>query len=317
MQLLHIYNDDGEKDLVEDQMRRVHPPWRVLALPEEMFTGLREIQDLVEGHHDAILVHLTLRNFLSLKLAELAHSRDMHARLVLLSLTRVQRELLQPLFDGVVHLEDDRNRLGILVNQAARAPRGAFGSEEAVQDAIVSVINRSRSLRAQVYGLDTFRAGNEEDICWYDYLRVIHRAEATRPPPFVLIRCAADDVGLAADLRQQLLDRKVRAVLRADPALVDLADQEELRLLLRQCTVLLCVARNVQPRMEWLVAEAGAAFALDRPMILASNAPSEPLPASLTWIGRGSVRGPLERSRLVHDVVRVLWSCTGGQVVTA
>jgi len=111
MRIAYIWYNPNECSTVEQQFREQQPTWQLICIPEERACSLNAVLTLLRSRYDAVLVHLSFRYCLALKMAELIHRENIPTKVILFSRTLSDRAAISGFFDG--HIHPDRDIFGL------------------------------------------------------------------------------------------------------------------------------------------------------------------------------------------------------------
>ena len=269
MKLGYIWYEPEERDLVQGRLSEERPTWELTCVPEHTMCNLSSVLRLLNGGHDAVLVHLSLRYCLALKMAEVSHRENTPTRVILFSRTVADPEAIAGFFDG--HINPDRDIYGLAarIERIVQAPRSVIDDEGEIDRRILRIFNASDTLKAAY--LTKFKIRHKSDFTLADYHRAIG---ASSKPDWdealpgqgedVFISYSNSDETLASEIARMLKDAGVSSFLAARDIKGGDTWEPAIRQALRACQEQLLLLTPNSVDSTWVMIEAGAAWSLGK-----------------------------------------------------
>lgn len=268
MRIAYIWYNPDERSMVEQQIREQKRTWELVCMPEETTCTLNAILRLLRTGYDAILVHLSLRFCLALKMAEVIHRENVSTKVILFSRTMSDRAALSGLFDGDIHPDRDMFSLTSRIETIVGKPRVIITDEREIDERIVRIFNSSDTLKAGY--LRKFPVRHKREFTLEDYNKAIGASakldwgEPGVNQRDVFISYSRADKELAAELGTLLSQEGVTSFMAERD--LDGGDkwEAEIRHALAAATEVILILTPNSIASKWVMIEAGAAWSLEK-----------------------------------------------------
>ncbi|SNZ00230.1 toll/interleukin-1 receptor domain-containing protein [Flagellimonas pacifica] len=265
MKIGYIWYEESEKEILENIFHSECSEWTLESIHEQSVCTLNGVLNLLKSDYDLILVHLSLRFCLALKMVELAHQGNIKSKVVLFSRTISDENAVKKLFDG--HIRPDRDLLNFkeIINKALLTNRKQISNQSNLEKYILQIFNSSDTLKSGY--LEKFKIRHKRVYSIEDYHRSIKAS--TKPSwnensnsPDIFISYASLDSEIATEIATMLNNNGISTFM-AERKIKGGEDWEEsIRLALVNAREIVIFITPHSVKSNWVMIEAGAAWAL-------------------------------------------------------
>jgi len=269
MRIAYIWYDNVERWGVERRIAAEQPDWHLESLHEESVASFHDVIQLLKSDYDIILVHLSMRFALALRMAAFAHRENLPCKVVLFSRTMAREDAITGFFDGHIHPDRDIGSLSRRISELAVAERHVIHDLAEINRRIVEIFNSSDALKTN-YRIE-FKERHKHEFTLDDYQRAIDASVKpygddglASPDLDIFLSYAADDHNVALELTK-MLQREGLSVFMAEHSIDSGADwKEDIRQSLRRSREVLLLLTPKSKNSSWVMLEAGGAWALGK-----------------------------------------------------
>lgn len=266
MKIAYVWYNSTEHSIVVAQIKQQKPGWELVRIPEETICNLNAVLNLLRSGYDALLIHLSLRFCLALKMAEVIHRENVRTKVILFSRTVSDQAAIFGFFDGHIHPDRDIFNLAPRIEDIVRSQRLVITDEKEINQRILRIFNSSGTLKASY--VKEFGLRHKHDFTLEDYHNAIaasSKLDQVNSPAMkrdVFISYSTVDRALAKELAD-LLSREGVISFMAERDL-ESGDKwgEEIREALAAATEVILVLTPNSFASKWVMIEAGGAWIL-------------------------------------------------------
>jgi hypothetical protein len=268
VRIAYVWYNPDERSFVEAQIREQKPVWELICIPEETTCTLNEVLKLLRSGYDALLVHLSFRFCLALKMAEVIHKENVPTKVILFSRTTSDSTAIFGFFDGHIHPDRDIFSLASRIEDIVHSQRLVITDEKEINQRILRILNSSDTLKANY--VQEFGLRHKHDFTLEDYHKAIAESlkfdwvDSPAAQRDVFISYSTIDQALATELAD-LLSREGVTSFMAERDLEG-GDKwgEEIREAIAAATETILVLTPNSVASKWVMIEAGAAWLLKK-----------------------------------------------------
>nr|WP_298924027.1 toll/interleukin-1 receptor domain-containing protein [uncultured Allomuricauda sp.] len=267
MRIGYIWYEESEKELLENIFHSECIEWTLDSIHEQSICTLNGVFNLLKSDYDLILVHLSLRFCLALKMAELAHQGNIKTKVILFSRTISDDSAIEKLFDG--HIRPDRDLLNfkkIIIN-IFETERKQIPYQSDLEKYILQIFNSSDTLKSGY--LEKFKIRHKRIYSIEDYNRSI---KASNKPSWgensssqdIFISYSSLDTEIATEIAT-MLNKNGISTFMAEHKITGGEDWEEsIRLALVNAREIIIFITPNSVKSNWVMIEAGAAWSIGK-----------------------------------------------------
>ncbi|MEW5895521.1 MAG: toll/interleukin-1 receptor domain-containing protein [Candidatus Omnitrophota bacterium] len=308
MKIAYVYHLDEEKRIVTALLRNEKPEWTLVEIEENALDTLASAINLIKSGFDAIVIHLSVPKCLALKMAELCRTENHSTKIIILSGTRTNAQLMNELFDGFVRKPYELPRIVDIINDCLQQPAKTLSYKE-VKKNILKIIEQDAVLQEQIkralgirykydYSFDDYNLTVERDIAFDNSMR-----PGTFGYDDIFISYSEKDERLAEEFLNLFSEKNI-ACFMAKKSISSGFDWETAikeRLKHSKEVVLLLTPNSIQS--QWVLLEAGAAWVMDKPLTpCVFFADINQLPSVITKKQAKNIQTNADKLQIVNEI---------------